>query len=296
MIRSMTGYGRCTFDVAGASFEVEIRTVNHRHLDVRMRLPKMLAGAEIAMKNRVKSKLQRGKVEMTVSTGAGDAAPPTPVIDRDAVRELVAAAQQLADENGLDDTLRIADVIALPGVVRFVDRVASEEDLVAGMDRALDRALAAVDGMRAAEGEALEREIRARLAAVESLVDAVAERADTVVIAVREKLRRRTQQLELETGLLDEARLHQEIVFAADRLDVTEELVRSRSHLQQFSAVLDGAGSGQAVGRRLDFLLQEMGRETNTIGSKGNDSDIAHLVVDLKTELERIREQVQNVE
>jgi uncharacterized protein (TIGR00255 family) len=116
------------------------------------------------------------------------------------------------------------------------------------------------------------------------------------VEAVREKLRRRMEKLEIETGLLDEARLHQEIVIAADRLDITEELVRMRSHIEQFVGVLAGSGPGIAVGRQLDFLLQEMGRETNTIGSKGNDADIAHQVVDLKTELERIREQVQNVE
>lgn len=296
MIRSMTGYGRCTFDVAGTSFEVEIRTVNHRHLDLRMRLPKALAGVEIEMKTRAKSRLQRGKVEVTVSSAAGNAPPPTLVVDRDAVGELITAARELANEHGLDNTLRIADVISLPGVVRSVEQEAPEEEMVAGLERALDSALAAVDEMRLAEGEALEREIRARLAAVAALVEAVEGRAGTVIIAVREKLRRRTQKLELETGLIDEARLHQEIVIAADRLDITEELVRSRSHLHQFSAVLDGAGAGQAVGRRLDFLLQEMGRETNTIGSKGNDSDIAHLVVDLKTELERIREQVQNVE
>ncbi len=292
----MTGYGRCTFDVAGTSFEVEIRTVNHRHLDLRMRLPKALASVEIEMKTRTKSRLQRGKVEVTVSSAAGNALPPTLVVDRDAVGELITAARELANEHGLDNTLRIADVISLPGVVRSVEQEAPEEEMVAGLERALDGALAAVDEMRLAEGEALEREIRARLAAVGALVEAVEERAGTVIVAVREKLRRRTQKLELETGLIDEARLHQEIVIAADRLDITEELVRSRSHLHQFSAVLDGAGAGQAVGRRLDFLLQEMGRETNTIGSKGNDSDIAHLVVDLKTELERIREQVQNVE
>jgi uncharacterized protein (TIGR00255 family) len=147
--------------------------------------------------------------------------------------------------------------------------------------------------MRAAEGAALDRELRGRLARIDELTTDVEGRSGDVQRAVRERLRKRADQLRDETGLLDEARLHQEIVLAADRLDVTEETVRMRSHTAQFRAILDASG---AVGRRLDFLLQEMGREANTIGSKGGDAPIAHQVVELKTELERIREQVQNVE
>jgi uncharacterized protein (TIGR00255 family) len=155
---------------------------------------------------------------------------------------------------------------------------------------------AALDGlaaMRAAEGASLDRELRGRLERIEVLVVAIEARSGDVQRAVRERLRKRADQLREETGLLDEARLHQEIVFAADRLDITEETVRLRSHVEQFRAILDAAGP---AGRRLDFLLQEMGREVNTIGSKGNDAPIAHHVVELKTEVERIREQVQNVE
>jgi uncharacterized protein (TIGR00255 family) len=145
------------------------------------------------------------------------------------------------------------------------------------------------------EGQALERDLRARLEQVLAHVADVEARSGTVVASVREKLRRRAQQLREETGLLDDARLHQEVVIAADRLDVSEELVRLRSHVEQFRRILD-APAGEGVGRRLDFLLQEMSREANTVGSKGSDSAIAHAVVEIKSELERIREQVQNVE
>jgi uncharacterized protein (TIGR00255 family) len=150
--------------------------------------------------------------------------------------------------------------------------------------------------MRAAEGAALERDLRARLARVAELTERIAQRAGFVQQAVRERLRKRAQQLEQETGLLDPARLHQEVVIAADRLDVNEELVRLRSHTAQFLEILAGAGAGSPVGRRLDFLLQEFGREANTVGSKGSDAPIAHEIVELKTEIERMREQVQNVE
>ncbi len=296
MIRSMTGFGRASFEADGVPFEVEIRTVNHRHLDVRMRLPRSLAEREVEIKSRVQEKLKRGKVDAAVAVTAGVASPPTLEIDREAAGQLIEAARELADDHGLEGGLRVAELLAHPGVARFVEREIDPENLADAVFQAVDEALAQVDGTRLREGESLDREIRERLEVVAGLVESVAVRAGGVVEAVREKLRRRMEKLEVETGLLDEARLYQEIVIAADRLDITEELVRMRSHIEQFVGVLDGSGPGIAVGRQLDFLLQEMGRETNTIGSKGNDADIAHQVVDLKTELERIREQVQNVE
>jgi len=160
----------------------------------------------------------------------------------------------------------------------------------------VEQAIAATLRMRASEGEGLELEFRRRLGRVVELVDALEARSATVQVFVRERLRKRSRELEAETGLLDEARLHQEVVLAADRLDVSEELSRLRSHVEQFLGVLDTAEAGSPVGRRLDFLLQELGRESNTVGSKANDAEMAHAVVELKTELERIREQVQNVE
>jgi uncharacterized protein (TIGR00255 family) len=159
---------------------------------------------------------------------------------------------------------------------------------------AVERAAAAADAMRTAEGEALERELRGRLATVRALADAVAARSGEVVAAGRERLTKRAAQLRAESGIADDARLLQEVVLAAERMDVTEEVVRLASHAAQFEAALDA--SGAPVGRKLEFLLQEMAREANTIASKAADAPIAHRVVDLKTELERMREQVLNVE
>ena len=176
------------------------------------------------------------------------------------------------------------------------DRVLPADELPGRLFEAVAAAVDALDAMRASEGEAIERDVGARLATVTGILDTVEERSGEVQQSVRERLRKRAEQLEQEAGMLDEARLHQEIVIAADRLDITEEIVRLRSHVDQFAAITAGAGPGEPVGRRLDFLMQEFGREANTIGSKGNDSPIAHRVVDLKSEIERIREQVQNVE
>jgi uncharacterized protein (TIGR00255 family) len=190
----------------------------------------------------------------------------------------------------------VAGLLALPGVARFVEPDLSADALREGLLRAVDAALEAADAMRASEGEALLRDLLERLGRVQELVADVEARGEVVQQGVRERLRRRAEQLRQEVGIVDEARLHQEIVIAADRLDVVEELVRLRSHALQFRRILDEAGPGKPVGRRLDFLLQEFGREANTIGSKASDGPVAHTIVELKTEIERLREQVQNLE
>jgi len=296
MICSMTGFGRASFEVGGIGFEVEIRSVNHRHLDARVKLPRPLAAREGEVKAQVQERLSRGKVDVTVQAAGGASAGSVLELDLEAASQYVEAARKLSAEHELAAELRMGELLALAGVARFAEAGLPAEELARGLEGAVARALDAVVAMRIAEGEALARELEGRLSRVQALVDAFTDRSDLVQQAVRERLRRRAEQLRDETGLLDEARLHQEIVLAADRLDVTEELVRLRSHVEQFRSILGEGGEGRPVGRKLDFLLQEMGREANTVGSKANDAPLAHDVVELKTELERIREQVQNVE
>ena len=211
-------------------------------------------------------------------------------------QRVVSLLREIALEEGVAGELGVAELLSLPGVTRFAEPELSTETLKSTAAAALDQALDALAAMRAAEGAALSRDLKARLDRVLELADALEQRTDVVQEAVRERLRRRLRQLEAETGVLDEARLHMEVVLAADRLDVTEEIVRLRSHVDQFRQAIEAAGPGSPVGRRLEFLLQELSRETNTIGSKGADAPVAHLIVDLKTELERMREQVLNVE
>jgi uncharacterized protein (TIGR00255 family) len=217
-------------------------------------------------------------------------------IDREAAREYVHAAQELEREAGVTGPLTVDALLALPGVAGFSERDLPAEELAAGLQGALAAAIGELDDMRVREGAALERDLLARLELLVGLSESLAARSEVVREAARERLRKRTEQLELETGIIDEARLHHEIVLAADRLDVTEEIIRLRSHVDQFREIVSGAAAGAPVGRRLDFLMQEFSREANTIGSKGNDSPIAHQVVELKTEIERMREQVQNIE
>jgi len=292
----MTGFGRAAFRVGVASFEVEVRSVNHRHLDARVRLPRALAALEAEVRERIARHLARGKVDLSVAAPDAGALPPALTIDLEAARAYLRAARELRHGEQVPGELGVGVLLGLPGVARFAEPELPEEDLRRELLSAVDAALAGADAMRAAEGAALERELLARVSLVAELAASLAERAGVVQGAARERLQKRAQQLAQETGLRDEARLAQEIAIAADRLDVTEEIVRLRSHVEQFREGVASAGPGQPVGRRLDFLLQELGREVNTIGAKGSDAPLTSLVVDLKTELERIREQVQNVE
>jgi uncharacterized protein (TIGR00255 family) len=291
----MTGYGHAAFDAEGVPFEIEVRTVNHRHLDVRARLPRGLAGFESELRAQVAERLVRGKVDASVRALPGATPAETVELDLAAAERYLRAARELRGR-GVGGELDLGALLGLPGVARVVERDLASETVRQALLSALGAALDSVDEMRGAEGAALDRDLRGRLAAIEALVADIESRAGDVQRIVRERLRRRSEQLRDDVGGLDEARLHQEIVWAADRLDVTEEAVRLRSHVAQFRSLLEGAGQGRPAGRRLDFLLQEMAREANTIGSKSADAPIAHRVVDLKAELERIREQVQNVE
>ena len=296
MIHSMTGFGRSSFQLVGVAFDVEVRSVNHRYLDARVRLPRLLAALEGEVRARIQGRFARGKVDLSVTVPGGAAPTPRLEIDLEAAREYLRVARELSDGERVAGTLDVGTLLALPGVSRLAEPEVPAEALREALFDAVDAALEALDAMRVAEGEALERDLLERAARVDALAASLEERAGVVQEAVRERLRRRAEQLRQETGLLDEARLHQEIVIAADRLDVTEEIVRLRSHAQQFRRIVEEGGSGKPVGRRLDFLLQEFGREANTIGSKGCDAPIAHEIVELKTEIERLREQVQNVE
>jgi uncharacterized protein (TIGR00255 family) len=295
MIHSMTGFGRASFQIDGLGFDVEIRSVNHRHLDVRLRLPRQLGDHEAAAKQLVQEHVSRGKVDISVNQVDAKNSAGELEIDVLLAEQYVKAARRLGEAHGLNAELDVTALLTMPGVTRFVEPTLPEAALTAGLMEGLTVALTELVAMREAEGNKLATEFGRRLTNVAELVDAFEKRSALVVEAARERLRRRTDQIRQDTGLIDEARLHQEIVIAADRLDITEELVRLRSHVSQFADIVSTAVVSKPVGRQLDFLIQEMLREANTVGSKASDAPLAHLVVELKTELERLREQAQNI-
>jgi len=287
--RSMTGFGRAE---GPDGLAAEVRSVNSRHLEVRPRLPRELAALESEVRAVAARHFERGQVEIAVRLPREGAFAARLEIDLEAARSYARAAKELAHDLARPEELEVAALLALPGVSRMREPELETESLAPLVLAAIERACAAAVEMRTREGESLERELRGRLARIEALLEAVEARVELARAGVRERLEKRLAALApaLET---DPARLEQEIVLQIDRMDVTEETVRLRSHLDQFRETLDAPG---AVGRKLEFVLQEMGRETNTIGSKSADTELSRAVVALKTEQEKLREQILNVE
>ena len=290
MPRSMTGFGAAEGAVAGGRLRLEVRTVNHRHLNVQVKVPLELSELEQDLRERLRAHVARGHV--TVS-GRWIEEPPraaTVVVDRARAAGVVAALREAGRDLGLAGDVDLALLARLPDVLR-VSRAETVPEREAVLE-VLDRAAVACAAAREREGAALAVELRARADALERLRAQVAERAPQRIVAERDRLRGAVRELAEGVGV-DEARLAQEIAFLADRLDVTEELVRFGTHLDALRRGLDGGGGG---GREIGFVLQELLREANTMGSKADDAAMAQAVIAMKVELEKLREQVENLE
>ena len=292
MIKSMTGYGRAVETVNGREFTVELRSVNNRYLDCSVRLPRILSFAEDAVKQAVKASISRGKVDVfiTVRSEAGDEVQVT--LNKSVLQSYLAAMHQMVDEFGVKDDISVSAVSRLPEVFVIEKPQVDEEQLMADLMGVVAKALEGYDAMRKAEGEALDRDLRSRGQTILELVGQVEQGNAQTVVDYRARLEAKLQEVLANTAI-DESRILTEAAIFADKVAVDEETVRLRSHLEQMNTMLTGGG---AVGRKLDFLLQEMNREANTIGSKCSDVRLARIVVDMKAELEKIREQTQNIE
>lgn len=294
MIRSMSGYGRGSAQGAGVRVSFELRAVNHRFLQVSLRLPAGLSFFEGDARRRIGKTVRRGKVDAT-ATAASPEGDEGGRVDRELAAAYARDLRAMADELGLVGEVDVGTLAALPGVVVTQELLEIDpERHLEVVETALAEALDGLDAMRRREGEHLEQDLRGRFTRMEELCRDIAEVADELPGRYRELLQARIGQLLDDLPAeIDDARLAQEVVHHVDRSDITEELVRLRSHLDKADALLAGDG---AVGRSLEFLVQELHREVNTIGSKGRDVEIGEAVVELKSEIERVREQVQNVE
>lgn len=292
MIRSMTGFGRAEVSHGAVVVTVEARSVNHRHLDVALRLPRALAGLELDARRLVQSRLERGRVDVAVQLAlqAGQA-PARVKLDVDLAREYLAQARTLAATLDARGEADLAWVLDRPGVLRMEEAEATPAEPWPALAEALGLALDELVARREAEGERLARELRALHAELSALVATLAARAPAAAARREERLRERLRSL-LGEGV-DEGRILTEAAVWADRSDVSEELARLRAHLAEITLLLDKGGP---VGRPLDFLLQELHREVNTVGAKADDLEMSQSMLAAKGVLERIREQVQNVE
>ena len=292
LVKSMTGYGRAVETVNGREFTVELRSVNNRYLDCTVKLPRMLSFAEDAVKQAVKATISRGKVDVFISVHAEGASDVKVTLNAPMVEGYLAAMKQMVADYGVQDDISVSLISRMPEVFSVEKPEVDEEQLKADLMSVVQKALANYDAMRAAEGKALEADLRSRGNTILELVAQVEAGNGQTVIDYRTRLYNKLKEVLANTAI-DESRILTEAAIFADKVAVDEETVRLRSHLQQMNTMLSGGG---AVGRKLDFLLQEMNREANTIGSKCTDVKLARIVVDIKAELEKIREQTQNIE
>ena len=292
MIKSMTGYGRSVQTLNGREFTVEIRSVNNRYLDCSVKMPRSVSFAEEAVKQAVKASVSRGKVDVFISIKSENGDEAKVSLNTAVLEEYLAAMRCMVEQYGVKDDISVSTMSRLPEVFTVEKPQVDEDLLKADLLSVVAQALESYNAMRAVEGAALDADLRSRGNTILELVAQVEEGNGKTVADYRVRLENKLKEVLANTAI-DESRILTEAAIFADKVAVDEETVRLRSHLKQMNTMLTGGG---AVGRKLDFLLQEMNREANTIGSKCSDVALARIVVDIKAELEKIREQTQNIE
>ena len=292
MIRSMTGYGRAVETIDGREITAELRSVNNRYLDCTVKMPRLYAFAEDSVKTHVKSAISRGKVDVFIAVNVMEDMQMRISVNHPVLEGYLSAMRSIASDYGVRDDISVTALSRLPDVFVVEKAEEDEEKLTQDILSVVDKALEKFTAMRTTEGAALEADLRGRAATILTLVEKVEQRSPVTLAEYRARLTEKMQEV-LQSTTIDEGRILQEAAIYADKIAVDEETVRLRSHLNQLETMLTNGG---AIGRKLDFLLQEMNREANTIGSKGNDLEQARTVVEIKAELEKIREQTQNIE
>lgn len=292
MIKSMTGYGSAKGIVGGLEISVELKSVNNRYLDTSVRMPRSFMFAEDAVKAAVQSHISRGKVDVFVSVDSSAADDMTVKVNEPLLRGYLAALNHISDEYSLPNDVSALSVSRFPDVLVVEKKDVDADAISAGISEVAELALQDFDAMRTREGEKLRDDVLNRLDTINELVTAVETEAPKTVEEYRARLTQHMMDV-LGTAGIDESRILAEAAIFADHIAVDEETVRLRSHMAQLRTMING---NSPTGRKIDFLIQEFNREANTIGSKCQNSEIAHVVVDLKSEIEKIREQIQNIE
>ena len=292
MIKSMTGYGSAKGTVEDLEIRVELKSVNNRYLDTSVRLPRSFLFAEEMVKSHVQKHISRGKVDVFINVDSSAAGDMTVKVNEALLKGYVDAIRHIAVEYDLSDDLTAQSVSRFPDVLTVEKKDLDAEAISAGMEKIVEEALEDFDAMRTREGEKLRDDVLTRLGTIRGLVETVEEKAPETVASYRRRLEQKMAEV-LGTAGIDENRILAEAAIFADHIAVDEETVRLRSHMAQLTGMING---NSPTGRKIDFLIQEFNREANTIGSKCQNSEIAHVVVDLKSEIEKIREQIQNIE
>ena len=292
MIRSMTGFGRCEISDANRKFTVEMKAVNHRYLDVNIKMPKKLGFFESTIRNEMKAYIQRGKVDVFVAYEDYTENNVCIKYNRDLAKEYMKYLDQMAEEFGMENDVRVSGLSRYPEVFAMEEQTIDEEELWKLLERAVKGACEQFVQARIDEGENLKSDLLVKLEDMQKHVDFIEERSPEIVSEYRKKLQDKVQEMLGDTKF-DEARIVTEVTIFADKVCVDEEIVRLRSHIESMKNCLMEGGS---IGRKLDFIAQEMNREANTTLSKANDLVLSDTAIELKTEIEKVREQIQNIE
>lgn len=292
MIKSMTGFGRCEVQEADRKITVEMKSVNHRYLDINMKMPKKLNFFEAAIRNELKNYIQRGKVDLFITYEDYTETNVCVKYNKELAAEYMSYLNKMAEDFALDNDIRVSTLSRYPEVLSMEEQTIDEEKLWKLLDQALKGAAEGFVETRIKEGENLKKDLIEKLDIMLTHVDFITERSPQIIADYRQKLEDKVKDL-LEDTKVDENRLLMEVTIFADRVCVDEELVRLRSHVE---ATKDTLLAGGSIGRKLDFIAQEMNREANTILSKANDLEISNRAIELKTEIEKVREQIQNIE
>ncbi len=292
MIKSMTGFGRGECANNRYNLKVEIKAVNHRYNDITIKMPRHMIYLEENIKKVVKKYISRGKVDIYLNLEYIDGSPVDIKVDMELAKSYKKALDTINNELNLGGDIRINNVLSLSDIIKTEKRGIDEGAIWEVVEQSLKMAIDDIMSMKTREGKELEIDMVSHLMEIEKILDKIEERSPVVVIEYKDKLKIRINELLENNTSIDEERLIHEVAYFADKSNVNEEIIRLKSHIKQFQSILQE----DTVGRKLDFLIQEMNREINTIGSKANDGLISTSVVDIKAEIEKIREQVQNVE
>lgn len=291
-MKSMTGYGRAKLQKESREYIVEIKSVNHKYLDMNVKLPRNLFCMEDRVRKSISNKIFRGKIDVFITYINNGIEGKNILINKDIARLYIKELEELANENNIASGLRATEISKLPEVLNIVIDEDDEDKIWSDLNECLEEALSNFVNMRETEGERIRLDLEERLNEINENVAKIIQNSTGLIEEYVVKLRNRIKEM-LDTDIVDETRLAQEIVIYSDKISIEEEITRIKSHIEQFKTLLDEKGP---IGKKADFIIQEMNRETNTMGSKSGSIDITNLVIKIKTQIEDIREQIQNIE
>lgn len=292
MIRSMTGYGKASLSVEGREYQVEIKSVNHRYLDINIKMPKTLGYLEETIKKQISEKIKRGKIDVFITFENNSQEGKDIKINKELAKIYINQLRELAQEENISSNIEVIDIAKFPDVLTI--KIEQEDEKIKSEILQVTKdATDKIIEMKNIEGQKISQDLLARIENIENKIEEISKKSTGLIEEYVVKLEKRIKEI-LKTEEIDKSRLAQEVVIYADKCSVEEEITRLKSHIYQFKNLI--ADNNETIGKKLDFIIQEMNRETNTIGSKANNLEITNGVIDIKTELEDIREQTQNIE